>query len=263
VAHLAGGDLSYGSLDDGFRHCMSKLSTLHFPTNPASASILRQLGEDPASIFVFGSSSIDELAATLTASNTDPATVNRDRVLISFHPETANAKFADDCIPKVCDLIRYVHERYQDGEIVVLGSNADADAAKLTAAVKETASQLPRARFFQALPREEFLQTLLHARMFVGNSSALLLEAPFLNCPCINVGDRQRGRPRPQCVKDASFDLAQMKAAVDHVLGMPVTPFSPEDRYFFGSGDACKQVAATIVKYLDGAIAVDKTFHTS
>ncbi len=55
IAHIAGGEKTVGSLDDGFRHSISKLSNLHFPTMQVYKKRLIQLGEDPNTIFNFGS----------------------------------------------------------------------------------------------------------------------------------------------------------------------------------------------------------------
>jgi len=47
VAHIEGGDLTQGAIDDSLRHSMTKLSHLHFVSNSEAAQRVLQLGEEP------------------------------------------------------------------------------------------------------------------------------------------------------------------------------------------------------------------------
>src|SRR5262249_42444629 len=46
VAHVTGGDVTEGAIDDTLRHSMTKLSHLHFVANEEAARRVRQLGEE-------------------------------------------------------------------------------------------------------------------------------------------------------------------------------------------------------------------------
>ena len=54
IAHISGGEKTVGSLDDGFRHCITKMSNLHFVSNDVYKKRLKQLGENPKAIFNVG-----------------------------------------------------------------------------------------------------------------------------------------------------------------------------------------------------------------
>jgi UDP-N-acetylglucosamine 2-epimerase len=63
-------------------------------------------------------------------------------------------------------------------------------------AIAAHARQAPRGTVVVApsLPREVFLRLIARADVLVGNSSAGIIEAPFLGTPVVNVGTRQAGR---------------------------------------------------------------------
>ena len=46
IAHISGGDLTFNTTDDNFRHAITKLSSVHFPESEHSRKILLQLGEE-------------------------------------------------------------------------------------------------------------------------------------------------------------------------------------------------------------------------
>jgi UDP-N-acetylglucosamine 2-epimerase len=59
-----------------------------------------------------------------------------------------------------------------------------------------------------------YLGLLAGAEALVGNSSAALVEAPYLRLPCVNVGERQAGRERDANVVDAPADPEALRVAI-------------------------------------------------
>ena len=54
IAHIHGGEVTTGAIDDSIRHSITKLSHLHFPIHEVYKKRLIQLGENPKTIFNFG-----------------------------------------------------------------------------------------------------------------------------------------------------------------------------------------------------------------
>ena len=64
VAHIHGGEITEGSLDDGFRHCISKISNLHFVSHKAHKKRLIKMGENPKSIYNVGALGVENIYKT-------------------------------------------------------------------------------------------------------------------------------------------------------------------------------------------------------
>ena len=55
ITHIHGGEVTKGAYDDSIRHSISKLSHLHFPIHEQYKKRLIQLGENPKTVFNYGS----------------------------------------------------------------------------------------------------------------------------------------------------------------------------------------------------------------
>ena len=52
IAHLYGGEVTEGSMDEIFRHSITKMSNYHFVSTKKSKNRVRQLGKNPEDIFL-------------------------------------------------------------------------------------------------------------------------------------------------------------------------------------------------------------------
>src|SRR6266404_4480389 len=61
IAHIHGGELTFGAIDDAIRHSITKLSHIHFAATSEYARRIRQLGEETWRVHVTGSPAIDSI----------------------------------------------------------------------------------------------------------------------------------------------------------------------------------------------------------
>lgn len=54
IAHISGGDVTLGAADEYYRHCISKMAAVHFPSCADSAARLVRMGEAPDTVFCVG-----------------------------------------------------------------------------------------------------------------------------------------------------------------------------------------------------------------
>ena len=54
IAHISGGDVTLGAADEYYRHCITKMAALHFPSCAESAARLVRMGEAPETVFCVG-----------------------------------------------------------------------------------------------------------------------------------------------------------------------------------------------------------------
>lgn len=248
VAHLAGGDLVVGNVDDSVRHAVTKLSHLHFPFSEESAERIRRMGEEPWRVCVAGNPGLDrfgwvpqipreELAARVGLPPGD-----EPWILLIQH--NISSEIADAAQQMEVSLQAVAELGYPT---LVGYPNSDAGSRDIIEVIRRYEKVAPNLRSYRNLPRAEFLGVLRMAAVLVGNSSLGLLEAPFLKLPVINVGNRQQRRQHAENILFVPHDKEQIKAAIQRALF---------DRSFreqvaacscpFGNGQAGARIAATL-----------------
>jgi UDP-hydrolysing UDP-N-acetyl-D-glucosamine 2-epimerase len=246
IAHIAGGDVTEGAFDDGFRHAITKLAQLHFPTNADAARRLRQLGEAAAHIYVVGSPALDLIARTpIPARDAFFASIGllakKRNLLVTFHPVT----LAADSLSQLDEMLAALRERV-DTAILFTGANADPEGRKIDARIVQFVAEHPAARRIPSLGPENYFAALAHMDAVVGNSSSGLYEAPSFGLPTVNIGDRQNGRLRAASVFDCPPTRAAIGSAIDAALARGRRPtISP-----YGDGHASEKILA-VLKTLD------------
>jgi UDP-hydrolysing UDP-N-acetyl-D-glucosamine 2-epimerase len=182
VAHIAGGDVTLGSYDDAMRDCISRMASVHFVTSTAALARLSGLGY--RNVHLVGSPGIDYIKH---------ADWKRERpfaepyVVISYQPETIDGTNEIDSI--VADLRK---------KWVFIGPNEDRGSEEIIDSIKRSQKECPhQVLFYEWIPHGEFLNLIYHCDEFIGNSSAMLYEAPEMGVKTRMIGKRQRGRTIP------------------------------------------------------------------
>lgn len=197
IAHISGGDVTLGAADEYYRHCITKMASLHFPSCADSAARLLRLGEAPSTVFNVGGLG-DENIRTLPKMSREELcqSTGFDLMqpfgLVTYHPETSSA--AGDPARQVDALLAAL--RAVPGVFwLMTGSNADAGGQLCTAALRDFAAAQPqRAGFVQSLGLKRYLSAMQYASVVAGNSSSGVVETPTFGVPAVNIGARQAGR---------------------------------------------------------------------
>lgn len=200
IAHIAGGDITEGAFDEGFRHAITKMSHLHFVTNADAAVRVRQMGEN--NVYVTGSPALDLIRQTpiltrdafFSRLGLAPAKTN---ILVTFHPVT----LAKDSLAQFDEVLAALAS-LEDTAIVITGSNADPEGRQIDTRAKAFVRTHANSVFRPSLGIECYLSALTHMDIVAGNSSSGLTEAPSFGIPTVNIGTRQHGRPKATSVID-------------------------------------------------------------
>jgi UDP-hydrolysing UDP-N-acetyl-D-glucosamine 2-epimerase len=203
VAHIHGGEVSEGAMDNQIRHAITKLAHLHFASAEPHARRIAAMGEEPWRIHTVGAPGLDRLATTEPLSR---AALARELglpeagpwLLVTFHPVTLEYR---DTAAHIDELLAAIEKT--DGFIVITYPNADTSGRIIIERIEEFAGRHPRrCRLAKSLGERLYLSLLRHADLMIGNSSSGLIEAPTFGLPVVNVGSRQRGRLRGANVID-------------------------------------------------------------
>ena len=213
VAHTQGGERS-GNIDELQRHAISKLAHLHFAETNAAAERLRRMGEEDWRIHVVGSTYADRIVRGLfTPSDEARRAVGLEPtepfVLVLLHPETylgpeENRRLAESVLEGA---------RRAGLRAVATYPSSDPGYGAVLEALRADASLNLRPN----LDNDVYLGLMAGAEAMVGNSSAAIVEAPYLRLPAVNVGRRQRGRDRGANVVDVDADAAAIERAIRKV----------------------------------------------
>lgn len=169
IIHLCGGDVSEGSYDDAMRDCISRMAAVHFTTSESATARLVQMG--CRNVYNVGSTSIDYI---MHGDWKKPRPFPESYVVVAYYPETI-----DDTVN-----LDAVREAVGGRAAAWISQNPDRGAERIPKGVSYS--------------HDKFLNLLLYCEEFIGNSSAMLYEAPFLSVKCRIIGKRQRGRVIPE-----------------------------------------------------------------
>jgi UDP-N-acetylglucosamine 2-epimerase (non-hydrolysing)/GDP/UDP-N,N'-diacetylbacillosamine 2-epimerase (hydrolysing) len=216
VAHIAGGDTTEGALDDSIRHAITKMSHLHFATHAAAARRIRQLGEDPKTVFNAGHIGLDGIrnADFMSRSELEKSLSFRFRgrnLLVTFHPATADAVSS---IRQLEELLSALGRLGPDTGLIFTASNADTEGAQMNQRIKSFVAAHANACFVPSLGQQRYLSAMKYIDAVVGNSSSGIYEASSFKIPTVNIGDRQKGRQQAASVMDCPSQASRIHQTI-------------------------------------------------
>jgi GDP/UDP-N,N'-diacetylbacillosamine 2-epimerase (hydrolysing) len=261
VAHLHGGEASEGSFDESIRHCITKMSHLHFVAAEAYRARVIQLGEDPQRVFLVGGLGADGIRRTRLLDR--PAleaslgfSLGVKSLLVTFHPATLDE---DSASQQMAELLAALDE-LGDTQLIFTMPNADTEGRALLAMVQRYVAGRPDAHAFTSLGQLRYLSCLRFVAGVVGNSSSGLTEAPTFRIGTVNIGDRQRGRLKAASVIDCAPDRESIGVALRQLFSPAFQAALADVRNPYGEGGASEKVVAVLRTHPLGGI-VKKSFY--
>lgn len=252
IAHIHGGECTFGAYDDAIRHSITKMATWHFTSTEGHRKRVIQLGENPERVFNVGAIGIEhtvtldlltkqELYKSLNIENEQPF------FLITQHPETNGAA------ENINELLSAL-ENYREYTLIFTKSNADNGGRHINEKIEHFVKKHKNTYLFDSLGQLRYLSAVKHADLVIGNSSSGLVEVPYLQTPTVNIGDRQAGRERPSSVFDVEISSVNITNAINKAKY-----FNKEYEYIFGTGNTSAEII-NVLKSLE-EFKVQKGFY--
>jgi UDP-hydrolysing UDP-N-acetyl-D-glucosamine 2-epimerase len=214
VAHIEGGEISEGAIDDAVRNALTKMSHIHFTSTETARRRIIAMDEEEWRVHCAGAPSLDHLRrstllqrAELEARLETP--LRNPVIVVAYHPVT----IAKNTVQEADALFEAVEKI--PGQILFCYPNADAGSRHLIDRTREFVAGREDARVFVNLDAVTYWSLLREAHLFLGNSSSGIMETPSLALPVVNIGLRQQGRERSKNIVDAAPQAADILAAVD------------------------------------------------
>jgi UDP-N-acetylglucosamine 2-epimerase (non-hydrolysing) len=248
IAHIHGGEASFGAIDDAMRHAITKLSHLHFPATMRYGKRIARMGEQVDRITVAGAPGLDNIAALELP---DPAAVgarfgfsfdpDNPPVLITFHPETRSRLPAADQIGAVLTALNDL-----DRPLLFTMPNADSGGLEIADLIQAYCAERGNATLVDNLGTANYFAMLGVAPAMVGNSSSGIIEAASFELPVVNVGNRQRGRDCGENVLHCSMASDDITRAMARALSPSFRDSLRGMRNIYGDGSASKTIVDRI-----------------
>ena len=247
IAHVEGGETTFGAIDDAVRNALSKISHLHFACTRRAAERIAALGEEPWRIKFSGSLSLDFLSRERLLSRAQVEKkigmrLEKDTVLCIYHPVT----LLNNTVEEASEVFAAL-----DGlgkQVLFIYPNADAGSRELIRRAEQFVVKHKGSRVLVNLDHRTYLSVLKHVGVLVGNSSSGIIESTSIEVPAVNVGIRQRGREHAANVIDVPAQSGKIRNAVGRALS---TEFRRKIRGLespYGDGQASQIICKTLLK---------------
>lgn len=256
IAHIGGGDVTEGAIDEGIRHAITKLSHLHLVTHEGAASRVIGMGEAPDRVHVVGNPGLDMLTrAPAMARDALEMRLGRPlgakNLLVTFHPVTT---LPDKGLGELKALLKAL-EPLTDATLWITRANADAGGMAFNAAFEAFAASRTNVSLHDALG-PAYLPLLAACDAVVGNSSSGLAEAPSVRTPTVDIGMRQAGRLAGPSVIHCAAEPAGISAATARAMAGDVPGFDNP----YGDGHSSGRILQALISAPSRDILLRKRF---
>lgn len=241
IAHVQAGDIT-GGVDNAQRWAISHMSRWCFAGNKDALTRLQRKLTD-AEIHLVGDVHIDRL---MQERGKDPTAI-LDRlglssykiIILLQHPDTLHPEKSYEQIAETIDALKYHQE---DGyQIVAIYPCSDQGHDDIISELDCQPWVVER-----NIPHGEFITLLEQASCLVGNSSCGIIEAPYLNTPSVDIGNRQKGRGAGETAKimAASHNAKSIQQAITAAMdgSWPIEKYIPQ----YGDGTAYQKIVEVL-----------------
>jgi GDP/UDP-N,N'-diacetylbacillosamine 2-epimerase (hydrolysing) len=251
IAHISGGEITEGAIDDNIRHAITKFSYLHFVANEEYRKRVIQLGEDPNRVFAFGELSLENIVSQNFLSLRDlEKKINfplaNPYVLVTFHPTTLE----NDSAKKQFEQLLLALSK-TNFKIIFTKTNADKGRKIINKFIDKFVNEDPtKSIAFKSLGRELYLNVMKFCSMVIGNSSSGIYESPSLNVPSINIGDRQKGRIQSESTVNCEAICSEILKSIKKVSSKNFKNKIKSIQNPYKKNDTSKKIFKTIEDFL-------------
>lgn len=248
ICHLYGGETTEGAIDEVIRHSITKMSYLHFTSAEEYKNRIIQLGEDPKRVFNYGSVGIENIVKTKLLSKKELSEILKfdlDKYfVVTYHPVTLSN---DSKFVEFSNMLKVLLS-YKNYQIIFTMSNADAGGEFINSKIANLSHNNRRILLISSLGTIKYFSLIKYSLCVVGNSSSGIIEVPTLGIPCVNIGDRQRGRLKPIGVIDSDGSYKSIKNSINKALHYSVNLNSSINPFY--KKNTSVNIAKKIVEYV-------------
>jgi len=248
VAHIHGGELTEGLIDEAIRHSITKMSQLHFTATEEYRKRVIQLGEHPNRVFNVGAVGVDNIKRLNLLSKCEfeesiQFKLEKKNLLITFHPVTLERSTSRQQFNNLLSVIDGLKETH----VIFTKANADTDGRIINKMIDNyVKDHQSSAAAFTSLGQLRYLSAMQYVDGVIGNSSSGILEAPSFKIGTVNIGERQRGRVKASSVIDCAPTEEGITMAMDKLFDSRFAQSVKHTVNPFGDGGAAEKIVEII-----------------
>ncbi|HYL69199.1 MAG TPA: UDP-N-acetylglucosamine 2-epimerase, partial [Candidatus Limnocylindria bacterium] len=213
IAHIEGGEISEGAIDDAVRNALTMMSHLHFTSTFGARDRVIAMGEEEWRVHRAGAPSLDHLRRQTLLTRVQLESrleldLSRPTSLVAYHPVT----IARDTLEEA-DALFAALETFPE-QLLFCYPNADAGSRALIERTRAFLSSRRHGRVFINLDALSYWSLLAQVDLMLGNSSSGIMESASFALPTVNIGLRQQGRERARNIVDVAADFHSIQDAV-------------------------------------------------
>ena len=217
IAHIHGGEITEGLIDEAIRHSITKISHIHFVAAQEYYDRVIQLGEIAKNVHLVGPLALENISKMKFLNTYELQNLIglelKNFILITFHSETLNNEKG-----QIKNLLNALVE-FKEFQLIFSGSNADTRSSEIISDIREFCLLEPENRIYRrSFGSEVYLSLLSRAALVIGNSSSGIIEAPLLGVPTVNIGMRQNGRVKSPSILSCNNNADDIKKTMKHAL---------------------------------------------
>ena len=220
IAHIAGGEITEGAIDDSIRHCITKMSHIHFVTTAEHRRRVIQMGENPQNVYEVGAPGFDNIVKMKLLSlneleSTLDFSLGEKFFLVTYHPVTVESYKQDNALENLFKAL----DQFKEYKVLITKSNGDAGGRIINKLIDEYASTQPeRICCRTSLGQLRYLSAMKYCAAVVGNSSSGIWETPVFKKPTVNIGARQQRRHREMSIIDCNETAPDIIDSINKAL---------------------------------------------
>ena len=247
IAHIEGGEVSQGAIDDAVRNALTKLAHIHFTSTSLARKRVVAMGEEPWRVHHAGAPSLDHLRRSKLWGRESVEqhlgiALRPPTLLVAYHPVTIHRQTTQEA-DAIFTALHQVH-----GQILFVYPNSDAGSRQLIERTHAFAATHPNAHIFVNLDAVTYWSLLQCVDALVGNSSSGIMETASFALPTVNIGIRQQGRERARNIIDAAADTEAIVAAIERALGPEFRASLTGMANPYGDGHAAERIVEVLAK---------------
>lgn len=247
IAHVSGGEITEGAVDDQIRHAITKMAHIHFPGVELYADNIRNMGEEAWRVFNVGDPGIENIKLTDFISKDEldeefGIDINEDVILMTYHPVTLEQEQLPYQIDNLLKAIEQI-----DNKFIITYPNSDNGGSYIINRLEEFAKIHKNIHLVKNLGSRKYLSIMKLCGVVIGNSSSALVEAPFLKKPVVNIGNRQKGRLMANNIINCGYEAKDIYEAIKSSLSVEFKSFVTNNTIsLYGEGNTSKQVVEVL-----------------
>lgn len=268
IAHLHGGEITEGVIDEPIRHSITKMASIHFPATEIYARRIIQMGENPDNVYNYGMAGLDNIHKLKLLSQKELEkrinfSLKENTALITYHPVTLEGKDVERQIENLLNVIKDLNLN-----VIFTKSNADTYGRiinqKITEFIETNINDDNNYKLYDNLGQLNYLSLLQFVGIMIGNSSSGFTEAPSFHLPVINIGNRQKGRIRARNIVNCGYSIGEINRAIKKGLDKKFKSSlknmdNPYDK--FGDGKTSFRIKEILKKINIDSRLIKKSFY--